>query len=367
MKIGNDVVDEVRGKHWGLTGEAGCRVSLCAGCDSGASQTYRFENDSGFFGGAMPICRNGEVAADLFERWLKSKALAKKTLLKHVNAGELEIRKRTDQETIKDKLYSKHLYDGELDEAKRIFESIGEEVLYKSDTDERKAFEIFDEMVITGESLYAFKQDYGFVKEFRERVDRYDPNLGIVYADDDPEHRGQHLDQEFVICGMSDKGVPNIFSRFGMASHALSGLVERQGFFKEVKEDGRLFLKFKSVEIEVAFLARRQDLLKEYAKLLGFEKLFKRLSEIFEADMTYHISERIKAIREFMEQSNQAVQAALDDGQDRLKKTRKGIFKRKEVLEFEDDLGIIDIDAIKPDEKAVAEHEVKLRGIFRNF
>jgi hypothetical protein len=54
-----------------------------------------------------------------------------------------------------------------------------------------------------------------------------------------------------------------------------------------------------------------------------------------------------------------ATNAAKDD----LEKTKQGFFKRKEILYFEDDL-IIDLDSLIPDEKAIQDHEIKLKGIF---
>jgi hypothetical protein len=62
-------------------------------------------------------------SADLLKHWFRSKVKAKKILLKHVASGELALRARTDNETRKEKLYSKGLYDHEFAEAKTILES----------------------------------------------------------------------------------------------------------------------------------------------------------------------------------------------------------------------------------------------------
>ena len=87
----------------------------------------------------------------------------------------------------------------------------------KGRTDEKRAFETFSEKVITGESLYAFSGNYEFVKDFKKRTDTYEPNLGLVYAASDLEHKGEHLDQELLICDTTGGGEPAAFSRYGMS------------------------------------------------------------------------------------------------------------------------------------------------------
>ena len=320
--------------------------------------------DDGLIESYTPLAASNNK--DLLKRWLMAKVEAATLLKKHVDSGELKIRERTDAETTKDKLYSKGLYDSELVAAREVMESVGLEMTEKGEVDEKKAFEKFDSAVITGESIYAFKGDYDFINKFRERVDTYDANLGLVYAADDPEQKNGHLDRELLICNLNNDGKPNFFSLYNMSIKMLSGLFEGKAHFESKKKNGKIFIEFKEHNIEQGFRGRRDDLIDSYAKLLAFESVFKKLSKVYEADLTHHVADRIKVIRLDMDQYNEAIRAATNTSTDESKKSRRGFFIDKDVMQFEDDL-IIDIDAIKPDKKAVEEHEEKLKGIFGEF
>ncbi|MEK7578959.1 MAG: hypothetical protein AAB460_00270 [Patescibacteria group bacterium] len=304
--------------------------------------------------------------AKLFERWISTKEKARGVLKKHIDAGDLTVRGRTDAETRKEKLYSKDALDGELALSKHVLENIGLETAYKGEVDERIAFETFSESVITGESLYAFKGRYKFVTDFKKRADTYDPNLGIVYADDDPEHKGDHLDQELLICGHNAKGEPTFFSRYGMSMTLLSNIFEGTSYFKETREGGKTYLEFKDLLYEALFRTRRITLMDGYAQLLAFEAVFKKLDDIYEADMSEHVSERIKAVKEFIESDNDAVRVATNTQEGDLERINKGPFRRKDKLYLKEDW-IIDVESIKPDETAVEKHVEKLRDIFGKF
>jgi len=304
--------------------------------------------------------------AELLKRWLKAKIEANAIIRKYVDGGDLKIRTRNDAETTKEKLYSKRLYDSEFAAAREVMENVGVVVPEKGELDEKKAFEEFDGAVITGESIYAFKKSYGFVKEFKERIDRYDANLGIVYADDDPEQKKCHLDRELLICNLNNDGKPNFFSVYNMSLTILSGIFEGKTYFEEIKEGGKIFIKFKDPDLERTFRERREDLISGYAKLLAFKDTFKKLSKTYETDLTIHVSERIEVLRLHMEQYNEAIRVATNTDADESKKSWHGLFRNKDILEFKNDLAI-DIDAIKPDQKAAEEHDVKLREILGEF
>ncbi len=305
-------------------------------------------------------------SADLLQRWLSSKAEATIILRKHIDSGELKIREHNEQETMRDKLYSKNLFDSEYEAARVIVENIGLNIETKGEIDERKAFETFDGAVITGENLYAFKENYAFVKDFKDRVDKYEPNLGIVYADNDPEQKGEHLDKELLVCSLNDNdGEASFFSLYGMSVTMLSNILDSKTFFEEVSEGGIKFLKFKDVEIEKAIKERREELINSFAKLLAFEGMFKRVAKIYEADLTYHIADRIRILREYMEYENEAFRQATNTSEKKSKKKIE-IFSRKGILQMKESL-IIDIDSIKPDFKHLVEHEEKLKGILGEF
>lgn len=198
-------------------------------------------------------------------------------------------------------------------------------------------------------------------------MDKYEPNLGIVYADDDPEQKGEHLDKELLVCSLNDNnGEASFFSLYGMSITMLSNILESRSFFEEASEGDVKFLKFKDVSIEKAFRERREELINSFAKLLAFEEMFKRIAKIYEADLTYHIVDRVRILREYMEYENEAFRQATNTSDKKSKKNRSDIFSRKGMLQMKESL-IIDIDSIKPDFSHLAEHEEKLKGILGEF
>ncbi|MGC9602915.1 MAG: hypothetical protein ABSF47_00345 [Minisyncoccia bacterium] len=304
-------------------------------------------------------------SADLLERWFGSKGEARKILLKHVQSGELAFRDRTDKETRKEKLYSKGLGDREAESARMALENFNLKPILKGELDEKVAFETFSDRVITGESLYAFTGNYRFVKEFKKRVDTYDANLGLVYAESDPEQKGEHLDQELLICDLTDKGEAAPFSFYGINMTLLSSIFRGHSLFEEFRKNGKLWIRFKNAEIQKTFMERRQTLMDGYANLLAIEGVFKKLSPMYEIDMAEHVSGRLATVREFIEQYNQAVRTATNTD-DKSRKSKNTFLQEKEEMLFEDDI-VIDIDAIEPNHDIVGEHEAKLRGIFPVF
>lgn len=320
--------------------------------------------DDGLIEEYIPLVVSND--SDLLQRWLFAKSEARSLLRKHIDMGELKIHTRTETETMKHKLYSKRLYDSEFAAAQEVMENVGLEITEKGELDEKKAFERFDGAVITGESLYVFKGEYAFVKEFRKRVDTYDANLGIVYADDDPEQKGDHLDRELLICNLNDDGKPNFFSVYNMSIVMLAGLFEGKSYFKEAEENGTIFIEFNHPELETTFRERRGMLIDEYAKLLAFEKVFKKVSKIYETDLTDHINQRMEAIRTDIEQYNESIRVATNTSLNQSKNIRNSLFRNNKVLRFRDDL-LIDINVIEPDEKAVTDHVAKLKGFFGDF
>lgn len=235
-------------------------------------------------------------------------------------------------------------------------------IIYPLNADDER----ISDVVITGESLYSFKGSYRFAQDFKEGVDKYDPNLGLVYADDDPEQTGHHLDQELLICDFDKKGVLQIFSRYGMSTSLLSKAFDSKVYFKEVKEDSKTYLEFKNPIYEAAFRARRLDVMHGYAQLLAYEEVFKKLDVIYEADLSHHVLGRVKDTKEFIEYINQAVQIATNTQEDELKDKGKGPFRRKDQLYLREEL-LIDLDSIKPDTSLTEKHVEKLKKIFRGF
>jgi len=315
--------------------------------------------DKGLLDDYTPLVASND--AELLARWFATKATARKTLLKHVAVGDLVSRDRTDEETRKEKLWSKGLYGREFIEAQTVLEDLHLEPKLKGELDEKRSFETFSDKVISGESLYAFKGDYAFIQDFKKRTDTYDANLGIVYAENDPDHKGDHLDQELLICDLAGNGEAAAFSRYGMSVAMLSGLLRSQTLFEDFKKDGKLFIRFKNDRLAALFAARRQELIDGYAILLGFETVFKKLSSVYETDMAEHVAERLVALKKDIEQHNEAVRIGTNTDE-KTQKSNKRLL-REEPMSFEKEL-TIDIDAIESDKKTVEEHEAKLKEIF---
>lgn len=321
--------------------------------------------DSGLLDDHTPLAMCDEDG--LFSRWLKSKEEARKILKKHINAEELAVRRRTDTETRTEKLFSKKLYGGELNLARKMLKNAGFETDVKCEADERVAFETFDDFVLTGESLYSFKEDYEFVKDFKNRVNKYDPNLGLVYAENDPEQKGDHLDEELLICDFDKKGEPHFFSRYGMSTTIISKTFEALSYFQDVNEDGRTYLEFRIPIYEALYLERSKTIRETYSHLLAFEEIFVKLDTIYEAELSWHVRKRMEDVRKWINDNNEAVRYATNTQREEdLEKKDRGPFRRKDKL-YTKQNWIIDIDSIKPDRSLVERHMGKLKELFPEF
>lgn len=251
------------------------------------------------------------------------------------------------------------MIDIESESARIVCEKIGLDIVSKGEIDEKVAFETFNDKIITGDSLYKF-DGYKFIEDFKERVDTYDPNLGIVYADDDPEHKGNHLDQELLISDIGENGEAAPFSTYGLLTSMLSSGFEGKKYLEEVSKDGQLFIRFKKPYIQKIFFERRQMLIDGYANLLAIENLLKKLSPIYETDMAEAVSGRVKHLCELIEAFNKALRFASDP--DKESKKTIGLLRQK-ALQFEGEL-FIDIDSIEPNQQIIADREVALKEIF---
>jgi hypothetical protein len=199
---------------------------------------------------------------------------------------------------------------------------------------------------ITGESLYTFKGDYKFINEFKERVNKYDANLGIVYADDDPDHKGQHLDRELLITDLDKQGKPYFINFSQMAIEHLKAYFNTVGFVKETEVDGETVIAFSEEAKTYGELMQKttEGLKKYYAILLTFKELFKRLSKTYDIDLTYKINKWLTEAEGFIESHNQVLREAT-------KKKAEEILNKKTV-KLKDDW-FIDKDSIKTDQERV--------------
>lgn len=266
---------------------------------------------------------------ELFKEWLKAKDKARETLQKLIDKGELKIREQTPDETRQD----------------RLFERGREKFLKHSDK------------VITGESLYSFKGDFKFVKEFKERVDRYDANAGLIYAEGDVEHKGDNLDRELLIAEKNKDGKVNVSSIFSRAIDTIERYFQMIRYFKETTKDGEIYLEFISDDIKEAFTSAVESIKNGYAKLLAFQEIFKKINKIYEAEADHLLKRRLEQVSEFIDLHNSYVEEALEDlgFLDHLKplKTRESLYIEKEK--------------IAPHKETLAEWKQRFSEVFGDF
>ena len=271
---------------------------------------------------------------ELFKEWLKAKAEARATLQKLIDKGELKVREQTPDETGQD----------------RLFERGREKFLKHSDK------------VITGESLYSFKGDFEFIKEFKERVERYDANAGLIYADDDPEHTGDNLDRELLIAESDKDGKVNVISIFGRAIDTIERHFETTRYFKETTKDGETYLEFKSEGIKEAFTSAVESIKDGYAKLLAFSEIFKKLNKIYEAETDHLLKQRLGQVSEFIDQHNFYLDNALED----LAGFGVGFGLYKKPLKTRANL-YIEKEKIAPHKETLAEWKQRFSEVFNDF
>jgi hypothetical protein len=247
---------------------------------------------------------------ELFNKWLKTKTEARATLQKLIDKGEL------------------------------------------------KADKTGQDKIITGESLYNFKGDFKFAKKFKERVDKYEANLGLVYADGDTKHEGENIDRELLIADKDKDGKPSTIGLFGRAIDTIEMHFDTTRFFKETEKDGETYLDFKSEDIEKAFKDTRQGIIDGYKKLLAFQDVFKRLSKTYKADLAFLINEKVEQVSEFIDTHNAFLGNALED----LYGLGVGFGLYKKPLKTRDNL-FIEKNKLQADTKTLNEWTTKFEEI----
>jgi len=272
----------------------------------------------------------------IYAEWIKSKEKAKETLQKLIDKGELKVRERTADETRRDRIISEKIDTrGDLDEA----------IFSVANIDKRASKTA---KVITGESLYNFKCDYKFIKEFKERVDNYDAGLGIVYDEKDPEQKGQNKDRELLIATKNSKGELNSFSPFGLTIKRLKSVFEATQIIKETEKDGEIILDFNQDFIKKTFQEIKESLVSGYTKLLAFRDIQKRLSKTYEIDLNYVLNERVESVSKFIDDHNDAIKTATGKKDDNAISHYLSVSNRKNNFKMQDDL-LIDKSKLLPD------------------
>lgn len=268
---------------------------------------------------------------DILEQYARDnkttiKAIIKENCLKWLDEGLLvkeysPIFNSDEKETVNSivgtKLPAKEVFKGWL-QAKKQAKTTLQGLIDKGELEQTG-----QDKTITGESLYSFKGDYKFIKDFKKRVDEYDAKLG----------------GELLICERDEKGKAKFDSIFGKAINTLENHFETLHFFKETEKDGNIFLEFKDEDTEKGFKEMRDGLIKGYATLLAYKEIYKKLSKIYEADLTITLETSLEEISRFIDEHNFLIENTT---------ANTAIFGYKKRLQIKDDL-FISKDKILPD------------------
>ena len=159
-----------------------------------------------------------------------------------------------------------------------------------------------EELTLTGDSLYNSNLKYKFITWYKQYVDLYEPDLGIV------EGKGEdYFDRELLIA--NKKFFSKSAIHLKIARQFFNGLSE----VKETEENGkiRLDLKKGTRDTKGVFLKVRNMFVETYESLLTFEDLFKKLSKFYGMDLTHKISQFVAECKEDIELFNSTLLVAL--------------------------------------------------------
>ncbi len=113
----------------------------------------------------------------------------------------------------------------------------------------------------------------------------------------------------------------------------LKTIFKSMQFIKKIEENGETILDFTETA-KIIFKETRENLIDYYSKLLAFQKIFKRLSIVYEVDMLYFINDHIKDVTRFIEGNNDALNRAVLKMKDNLLIDKDSILPDTETLEI---------------------------------
>lgn len=190
------------------------------------------------------------------------------------------------------------------------------------------------EEIITGESLYNSGLDYAFIKEFKAYVDEYRPEMGLVKGDGD-----ETIDGELLIT-IKEK----FFSRHKLLLEKAKTRLECLSIVQEKDEGGEIIVEIEDEEPKKLLTNMRDDFIKNYELLLGFEEFFKRLSKAYDMDLSYRIASWTAELKELVEDYNETLLDALKTDLPHSTKKKK---------RYKDNELFIDTEKIKPNRERV--------------
>jgi hypothetical protein len=161
-----------------------------------------------------------------------------------------------------------------------------------------------EELTLTGDSLYNSNLRYKFITWYKQYADLYEPEMGLVKG------KGEdYFDRELLI---TDE---QFYSRYNAYIGTAKRFFSFLSIIEETEKDGEIIIDLKkgTPNIKDFFLKLRSNYIEGYESLLAFEVLFKRLSRVYEQDLTYKISKWIIQSQGMIDSYNHTILEALDN------------------------------------------------------
>ena len=177
-----------------------------------------------------------------------------------------------------------------------------------------------DGETITGESLYNCKEDYKVIQAFKHYVDEYTAGL---------EGEGDIYEGGELVISNKEQFYPRNFHRsiedIETALKTLTTIEEKTiGNKKAINVKGTIPDDLKDVPkkdwltgYNTHFIDERQSFLKEYGRLLAFYEINKKLSKVFDLDLTYNTLRYLAQLNKNASVFNACLLIALDGGDEK--------------------------------------------------
>jgi hypothetical protein len=263
-------------------------------------------------------------------------AIIKETCLKMLKKGLLDDYEIITDETLKKWAETKEKANKILDD----LISKGELVIDKTGQTGQDETGQDKPRCLTGESLYNCKAGYKFIADFRKWADDYDTNYEQYGGDILITNRG-----------LNDRDSLNL--------SLIKDTLKTISIIDETEQDGQEVIDIKGEakhNFKEALLELKERLEKEYKNLIGFSDLYKRISNLYELDLNYKITDIINVTKGFIDDYNNSITDALLPPFARKKIKPDLILKDKQLL--------IDIDKLKYNKAIVEPYYKEFKRIF---
>ena len=168
-----------------------------------------------------------------------------------------------------------------------------------------------------------------------------------MYADDDPEQKGVHLDRELLITNLDEDGKTLALNFSQISIARIKSYIELMEFVKETEVNGERVIEFEDNSLNELIKNTTEELKKYYSTLLTFRDLFEKLSKVYEVDLTVKIDNWVEGIEKFIDSHNFILkQASKKDFEE---------MRTKKVVRFKDNL-FIDKLEIKPNKELLSDY-----------